>query len=150
MIYSDENTSQVEDKIGEVYDGGVPIAQLYIDNSNVTLTEANINWDTASISAQRTIEDIEEYGLSLNAIDVSSGSKVLLDFTENLENGGGGDIWADSKITVSLLKDNERIELELDESREFNFPKNTGNYLLEVEFVHPAGKAQYVGNVIIH
>ena len=86
----------------------------------------------------------------MNTIDVSSGRKVLLDLTENVENGGGGDIWADSKITVSVLKDNERIELELDESREFRFPQNTGNYVLVVEYVNSAGKAQYVGNVIIH
>lgn len=146
IIYSNEHTGQV----GEVYDGGVPIAQLSIDNSNIPLTEANISWDAESIGVQRTIEDIEEYATSLNTINFPSGKKVLLDLTENVENGGGGDIWADSKITVSLLKDNERIELELDESREFRFPPNIGNYVLVVEYVNPSGKAQYVGNVIIH
>lgn len=150
IIYSNENTGQVEDTIGEDYDGGVPIALLYIDDSHARLTEANISWNTASMGVQRTIEDIEEYASSLNTIDFPSGRKVLLDLTENVENGGGGDIWADSKITVSLLKDNERIELELDESREFRFPQNTGNYVLVVEYVNSAGKAQYVGNVIIH
>lgn len=150
IIYSDENTSQAEDTIGEDYDGGVPIAILYIDNSHVRLTEANINWNAASMGVQGTIGDIEEYGSSLNAIEVSSGGKVFLDLTENVENGGGGDIWTDSKLTVSLLKDDERIELELDESREFRIPKNTGNYILEVEYVNSAGNAQYVGNVIIH
>lgn len=150
IIYSYDNTGQFEYTIDEDYDGDVPIAHIYIDNSNVRLTEANISWNTANIGVQQTIEDIEEYASSLNAIDVSSGSKVFLDLKENVENGGGGDIWTDSKITVSLLKDNERIELELDESREFLFPKNTGNYVLEVEFVNSAGKAQYVGNVIIY
>ena len=134
--------------IGEDYDVGVPTAHLYIDNSFIQLTEANISWDTASEDVQQTIEDIEEYASSLNVIEVSSGKKVFLDFKENEENGG--DIWTDPKITVSLLKDNERIELELDKSREFRFPKNTGNYVLEVELVNSAGEAQYVGNIVIH
>jgi hypothetical protein len=134
--------------IGEDYDVGVPTVHFDIDHLSVQLTEANISWETASEDVQQIIEDIEEYASSLNVIEVSSGKKVFLDFKENEENGG--DIWTDPKITVSLLKDNERIGLELDESREFRFPKNTGNYVLEVEFVNFAGKAQYVGNMVIH
>ncbi|BAC12725.1 hypothetical protein ACFQ4N_04090 [Oceanobacillus iheyensis] len=149
IIYSYDNTGQYEDRIGEEYDGDVPIALLYIDNKIVGLTEANISWNTDYIGSQKTIEDIEQFASSLNETNISSGKKVFLDLIENEENGGGGDIWTDSKITVSLLNDNERIELELDESRELLFPKKTGNYVLEVEFVNSAGKAQYVGNVVI-
>jgi hypothetical protein len=70
-----------------------------------------------------------------------------LDFKENEENGG--DIWTDPKITAALLKDDKRIELELDDSRELQFPTNKGNYVLDVEFINSAGGAQYVGNVVI-
>lgn len=151
IIDSYENARQVEDMIGEDYDGGVPFAQLYMGNEHFSLAKGNTSWSTTSGSSEQTIKDIEEYASSMNAINVSSGRKVFLGFTKNKENGErGGDIWMDSKITVSLLKGDERIELELDESNEFYFPKNTGNYVLEVEFESPAGKAQYVGNVTIY
>lgn len=133
---------------GEDYDVGVPTAHLYTDNSSIQLTEANIDWSTASENVQQSIENIEEFTLSQQTIHVSSGEKIFLDFKENEENGG--DIWTDTKITIWLLTENERIELELDESSEFHFQNITGNYVLEVEFVNSAGKAQYVGNLMIH
>lgn len=133
---------------GEDYDVGVPTAHLYTDNSSIQLTEANIDWSTASENVQQSIENIEEFALSQQTIHVSSGEKIFLDFKENEENGG--DIWTDAKITIWLLTENERIELELDESSEFHFQNITGNYVLEVEFVNSAGKAQYVGNLMIH
>lgn len=133
---------------GEDYDVGVPTAHLYTDNSSIQLTEANIDWSTASENVQQSIENIEEFTLSQQTIHVSSGEKIFLDFKENEENGG--DIWTDAKITIWLLTENERIELELDESSEFHFQNITGNYVLEVDFVNSAGKAQYVGNLMIH
>ncbi|MFE8696101.1 hypothetical protein ACFYKT_07020 [Cytobacillus sp. FJAT-53684] len=132
---------------GEDYDVGVPTAHLDFDISSAQLTEANISWNTASEDVQQKIEDIEEFASSLEEIKVFTGQKVFLDFKENEENGG--DIWTDPKITVALLKDNKRIELEIDDSREFQFPTNKGNYVLEVEFINSAGSAQYVGNVVI-
>jgi hypothetical protein len=133
--------------IGEDYDVGVPTAHLNLDILSVQLTEANISWDKASEDVQQKIEDIEKFASSLDEIKVFSNQKASLDFKENEENGG--DIWTDLKITVSLLKDDQRIELPLDNSREFQFPTNKGSYVLEVEFINSAGSAQYLGNVLI-
>ncbi|MEK3889447.1 hypothetical protein [Bacillus sp. FSL K6-3431] len=133
--------------IGEDYDVGVPTAHLNLDISSVQLTEANINWDTASEDVQQKIEDIEKFASSLDEIKVFPNQKASLDFKENEENGG--DIWTDPKITVSLLKDDQRIELSLDDTKEFQFPTNKGSYALEVEFINSAGNAQYLGNVLI-
>ncbi|MGG3928601.1 hypothetical protein ABET51_21835 [Metabacillus fastidiosus] len=132
---------------GEDYDIGVPTAHLNLDISSVQLTEANISWVTASEDVQQKIEDIEKFASSLDKIKVFSNQKASLDFKENEENGG--DIWTDPKITVSLLKDDQRMELPLDDSREFQFPTNKGSYILEVEFVNSAGSARYLGNVLI-
>lgn len=93
------------------------------------------------------LKNVEEYASSLDEIKVFSGQKVFLDFKENEENGV--DIWTDPKITVALLKDDKRTELVLDDSTEFKFPTDEGNYVLEVEFINSAGSAQYVGNVVI-
>lgn len=131
----------------EDYDVGVPTAHLDLDILSVQLTEANISWKTASEDVQKKIEDVEEFASSQDEIKVFSGQKVSLDFKENEENGG--DIWTDPKITVALLKDGKRIELAMNDAKEFQFPTDKGNYILEVEFSNSAGSAQYVGNVVI-
>jgi hypothetical protein len=136
--------------IGEDYDVGVPIALLQIESvtSSVHLTEANISWSSSSGDVEQKIDDIQEFGLTQDEIKVSANGKVSLDFKENEENGG--DIWTDPQITVALLKDEQRIELEMDEHKEFRFPTNKGNYVIEVEFTSSnRGTAQYVGNILI-
>ncbi|MGE7954414.1 hypothetical protein [Lysinibacillus xylanilyticus] len=135
--------------IGEDYDVGVPTAHIYFEglSSDFQLTEANISWKTASEEVEKTKKDIITFASSLDEIKVFPGQKVKLDFRENPENGG--DIWTDPKITVALLKDGERTELALDDFREFQFPTDKGNYVLEVEFMSSAGKAQYLGNILI-
>jgi hypothetical protein len=125
----------------------VPTAHLNLGISSVKLTEANISWNTASEDVQKAIDDIQEFTLSLNGIKVFPNQEASLDFKENEENGG--DIWTDPKITVALLKDDQRIEVQLDDLREFQFPANKGSYVLEVEFINSAGSAQYVGNIVI-
>ncbi|WP_431808957.1 hypothetical protein [Lysinibacillus sphaericus] len=52
-------------------------------------------------------------------------------------------------MSAFLLKDDERIELEFDDFREFQFPTDKGSYVLEVKFSNTAGSVQYVGNVRI-
>ncbi len=131
----------------EDYDVGVPTAHLNFDHYTVQLAEANISWKTASEDAQQSIENIAEYASSLDEIIVFSGQKGFLSIEENEENGG--DIWTDATITAALLKDDKRIQLEMSDSGEFRFPADTGNYILEVEFTNSAGKAQYVGNIVI-
>ncbi|MGE8205378.1 hypothetical protein ACQKP0_12495 [Heyndrickxia sp. NPDC080065] len=136
--------------IGEDYDVGVPTAHLSLDDGNFfskQLAEANISWSSSSGDVQQTIADIREFGLSQDEIRVSANQKVFLDFKENEENGG--DIWTDPEITASLLKDGQKIELKMDDSREFRFPTNKGNYVLVVEYITSSGSAQYVGNVLI-
>jgi len=133
--------------IGEDYDVGVPTAHLNFDHSSVQLTEANISWKTASEDVQKSIENIKKYASSLDEIKILPGQKTSLDFEENEKNGG--DIWTDAQVSAFLLKDDERIELEFDDFREFQFPTDKGSYVLEVKFSSTAGSAQYVGNVSI-
>lgn len=135
--------------IGEDYDVGVPTAHLHLESGtpSLKLTEGNISWSSSSGDVNQTIDDIQEFGLSQDEIKVSANEKVFLDFEENEENGG--DIWTDPKITVALLKDEQRIELEMDDHREFRIPNDKGSYILEVEFTSSKGTAQYVGNISI-
>ncbi|MGM0896987.1 MAG: hypothetical protein ACQEV0_03755 [Bacillota bacterium] len=135
----------------EDYDVGVPRAYLLADDGlrgqPMQLTEANISWSSSTGDVTETIEDIEEFGLSQEATEVSPNQPASLDFKENEENGG--DIWTDPTITAALWKDGEEMELELNDSREFRFPQTEGNYVLEVEFIDRDNEAQYVGNIVI-
>ncbi|MFJ7931589.1 hypothetical protein [Peribacillus sp. NPDC096448] len=135
--------------IGEDYDVGVPTAHLYSEDlsTSVQLTEGNISWSLSSGDVHQKIDDIQVFGLSQEEMKVSANEKVSLDFQENVRNGG--DIWTDPKITVALLKDEQRIELELEDDREFRIPNNKGSYVLEVVFTSSRGTAQYVGNILI-
>ncbi|MGE7113277.1 hypothetical protein [Lysinibacillus sp. NPDC047702] len=135
--------------IGEDYDVGVPTAHIYFEGLSLEfqLTEANVSWKTESEEVEKTKEDIIKYASSLDEIKVFPGEKAKLDFRENKNNGG--DIWTDPKINIALLKDGKRTELILDDFREFQFPTDKGNYVLEVEFIISSGYAQYLGNVLI-
>jgi hypothetical protein len=135
--------------IGEDYDVGVPSAHLYSDDVTISeqLTEANISWNSSSENVLQKIDDLQQFGLSQDEIKVYANEKVFLDFKENEENGG--DIWTDPEITVALLKDGQKIELNMDDSLVFQFPTTKGSYVLVVEFMSLAGSAQYVGNVLI-
>ncbi|PIC80223.1 hypothetical protein CSV75_09525 [Sporosarcina sp. P18a] len=132
---------------GEDYDVGVPTAHLDLGITAIQLTEANIRWETQSENVHETIEDIQEFGLSQDEIKVSAKQEAALDFKENEKNGG--DIWTDPEITALLISDGEQLEIEMNDNREFRFPSDKGSYVLEVVFKSNAGRAQYVGNILI-
>lgn len=52
---------------------------------------------------------------------------ATLDFYENEENGG--DIWTDPQITAAHVKDEERVELEMEDFGEFRFFTSKGQYI---------------------
>ncbi|MCM3743223.1 hypothetical protein M3193_03625 [Sporosarcina luteola] len=132
---------------GEDYDVGVPTAHLYLGIGDIQLTEANISWQTQSEDVHETIEDVQEFGLSQDEIKVLANQEATLDFKENEKNGG--DIWTDPEMSAVLISDGKQIEIEMNDNREFRFPSDKGNYVLEVIFKSNAGSAQYVGNILI-
>ncbi|SFF64361.1 hypothetical protein SAMN05216353_10439 [Halobacillus alkaliphilus] len=138
--------------IAEDYDVGVPTAHLYIDahylSQSVQLTEANISWSSSNGKVEETFDDIEEYGRSQGEIKVFPGQDASLEFKENKENGG--DIWSAPTITAVLWKNGEKIKIDMNEYREFRFPTEEGNYILEATFKDESNTAQYVGNIVIN
>lgn len=53
------------------------------------------------------------------------------------------------ELTIYLWKQDEKTKLELDKNRHFNFPKEKGEYLIEVDLLTDKGAAGYVGNVAV-
>ncbi|WP_182858804.1 hypothetical protein [Oceanobacillus picturae] len=133
---------------GEDYDVGVPIAHLQTGSKiNLQLTEANVSWRSSSGEVDETIDNIEEFGSAQDEIRVSPNQKASLEFKENEENGG--DIWTDPTIKASLWKNGKQTNIDLKDSRQFHFPTNEGNYVLEVNLIDSANKAQYIANIVI-
>ncbi|WP_205685515.1 hypothetical protein [Bacillus salacetis] len=139
---------------GEDYDVGVPTAFLQVEvgmqSQRTQLAEAAVDWSSSSGDVKKEIEEdhLEEYGLSQEkTITVFTNQKGFLDFEENEENGG--DIWTDPTITAALWNNGEQIDLELNDSREFQFPDMEGNFVLEVNFIDSTNEAQYAGNILI-
>lgn len=132
---------------GEDYDVGVPTAHLYLGSGDIQLTEANISWETQSENVHEAVDVVHEFGLTQDEIKVSANQEAALDFKENEKNGG--DIWTDPEITAVLISDEKQIEIDMNDLREFRFPSDKGNYVLEVIFKNNAGNAQYVGNILI-
>ncbi|WP_198030033.1 hypothetical protein [Oceanobacillus manasiensis] len=135
--------------IGEDYDVGVPVAHLQVglQNHPTQLTEANVSWSSSNGVIDETIDNIEEFGLAQEEIRVSPNQKASLEFKENEENGG--DIWTNPTITASLWKNGKQTNIDLKDKREFHFPTSEGNYVIEVNFIDSANKAQYIGNIVI-
>ncbi|MFD1021011.1 hypothetical protein [Thalassobacillus hwangdonensis] len=139
--------------IAEDYDVGVPTAHFKTDThldigaQNVQLTEANIDWSSSSGEVDEKVADIEAFGLSQEEIEVFAEQEASIHFTPNKENGG--DIWTDPVITAALWKNGEQIEIDLNESREFQLPQDLGNYVLEVTFTDESNTSQYVGNMVV-
>lgn len=133
---------------GEDYDVGVPIAHLQTGSKiNLQSTEANVSWRSSSGEVDETIDNIEEFGLAQDEIRVSPNQKASLEFKENEENGRN--IWTDPTIAASLWKNGKQTNINLKDNREFHFPTSEGNYVLEINFIDSANKAQYIGNMII-
>ncbi len=107
--------------------------------TSIQFIGANINWKRASEDVQQTLDDIQEFELSKDEIIISPNQDVSLHFEES-----GGDTFTGEKITIAIWKDNQRIELELNDSNEYRFPTNKGSYVLKINFVSSAGSAHYV------
>nr|WP_254901804.1 hypothetical protein [Thalassobacillus devorans] len=139
--------------IAEDYDVGVPTAHLNTESHLVAgsqyiqLTEANIDWRSSSGEVEKNIGNVEEFGLSQEEINVFPNQEASIEFEENKENGG--DIWTDPTITAALWMNGEKTDIKWNEYREFRFPTNKGNYVLEVTFANGNKTAQYVGNIVI-
>jgi hypothetical protein len=129
--------------IGENYDYTPPTVSLFY--SDIELEEANINWDTkGDTSEDGTVktEDLFELAKKQNQVTVKAGSKESINF--------GSEDFLLEDINVEVWKDGNNTQLKVDEKlREFNYPKEKGSYVIEVNINTDSGTAQYVGNILV-
>lgn len=137
----------------EDYDVGIPSARLEVGEMDgllaYPLTEANISWTSSSDEVKNVVLDIEEFGPKQNKIFAHPNQEARIDIIENEENSGSsGASWPDS-IAVTLWKNGEDADLDVNEDGEFTFPNTEGTFVIEVITRNSSNKAQYVGYVEI-
>ncbi|MGX1983634.1 hypothetical protein EDD69_11369 [Thermolongibacillus altinsuensis] len=128
--------------IGEHYDFTPPSVSLDIEYGiqSIQLKEANINWNSDKHYEKET-KDILSLARKQKQVSVKSGQEGLILFDSE-----------DFKVLdlrVWLWQKDKKMELKLDKNRNFYFPKEKGEYLIEVGLRTDSGSAQYVGNIVI-
>ncbi len=124
--------------LGENYDFTPPSIKL--STVNAQLKEANIDWDSDKHYEKKT-EDIISLAKKQPPISVTPGQQESIEFDS--------EDFAVKELSVSLLKKNGKIKINLKDDRSFYFPKETGEYVMEVNLLTDSGSAQYVGNIVI-
>lgn len=123
--------------IGENYDFTPPTITLL--ESEIELAEANVDWQGENNEPyEKETKNLEALAKKQEIIYGFAGqqTELLFDHTD----------FAEKSLSVTLLKDGEKIELDLQDNS-FYFPDEKGEYTLIVELVTDRGKAEYVGNV---
>lgn len=124
--------------IAEDYDFTPPSVTLF--ESDIPLKEANIDWSSDKPYKKET-KDILSLAKKQQQISVSPNKQDLITFDSE-------DFKVD-ELTIYMWKQDEKAKIELDKNRNFNFPKEKGEYLIEVDLLTDKGTAEYVGNVIV-
>lgn len=129
--------------IGESYDFSPPTVSLVDPNyigEETELAEANVEWYNDKKFNKRT-DDIYSFVQKQEPIIFNSGQQV--DFL--IENG----FFDPEGINISMMKNQHKIEVEVQDSQTFYLPKEKGEYLIEVNLESDKGDAQYVGKIVI-
>lgn len=130
--------------IGEDYDFTPPTVSLSNPNDIQIfyLEEASIAWrGENSKQFEKETKSILLLAKEQKQMYFSSGQKIYLLFDS--------EDFAVKELNVSVWQNDKKIDLELNDDRSFYFPKEKGEYVIELNLHTDRGYAQYVGNVII-
>ncbi|MGG4491253.1 hypothetical protein [Metabacillus idriensis] len=131
--------------IAEEYDFTPPSVTLSNSESiqSEELKEANVDWTGEnSKQLQKKTEDFLSFAREQKQLSFSAGQRIDLLFDS--------EDFLVEELDVSVWKNEEKIELKLDENRSFYLPKEKGEYAIVVELETDRGFAQYAGNIDIH
>ncbi|MCU1808055.1 hypothetical protein NVV31_21935 [Cytobacillus firmus] len=130
--------------IAEEYDFTPPAVTLSNTDSvqSAELKEANVDWiGENNKQIKKETDDIISFGKKQEALSYKAGQKIDLLFDS--------EDFLVEELSVSLWKDDEEIQLDLNDLRSFSLPEEKGEYVIEVYLRSDSGSAQYAGNVVI-
>lgn len=124
--------------IGEEYDFTPPSVTLV--HSEMDLVEANIDWKSEEGYTKETA-NILQLAKEQPQVSVEAGKEDYLEFDHQ--------DFAIKELSISVWQCEEETQLELKDGQSFNFPNETGEFVVEVNLVTDRGTAQYVGNIVL-
>jgi hypothetical protein len=130
--------------IGEDYYEDPPTAHLEIGDKKYKLKEGNRNWRFTDEDLNKEHIDLKELAAKQKEITVKPGGRALLVYEQNGKDGRY--IYTGQKIGVVARKGDE-IQILSEQAGGFYFPKEKGNYVLEIDFDSGQGDTEFVGNI---
>lgn len=130
--------------IAEEYDFTPPAVTLSNTDSvqSEELKEANVDWiGENNKQIKKETDDMISFAKKQEALFYKAGQKIDLLFDSE-------DFMVE-ELSVSLWKNDEKIQLDLNDHRSFSIPEEKGEYVIEVYLRSDRGSAQYAGNVVI-
>jgi hypothetical protein len=130
--------------IAEEYDFTPPSVTLSNTDSvqSAELKEANIDWiGENNKQIKKESDDMISFAKKQEALSYHAGQKIDMLFDSE-------DFMVE-ELSVSLWKNDEEIQLDLNDHRSFSIPEEKGEYVIEVFLRSDRGSAQYAGNVVI-
>lgn len=130
--------------IAEEYDFTPPAVTLSNTDSveSAELKEANVDWrGENNKQIKKETNDWISFAKKQKALTYDAGKKIDLLFDSE-------DFMVE-ELSVSLWKNDEKIQLDLNDHRSFSIPEEKGEYVIEVNLRSDRGSAQYAGNVVI-
>ncbi|MGG4264262.1 hypothetical protein [Peribacillus simplex] len=128
---------------GEEYDFSPPSVTLSKRTnfeSDIKLKEANIDWKSDKEYKKET-KDILSLASKQKQVNIKSGQQGFINFDSQ--------DFKIEEISIWVWKQDEKVKLEVDKNLNFNFPKEKGEYPIEMDLLTEHGSAEYVGNVVI-
>lgn len=130
--------------IAEEYDFTPPAVTLSNTDSvqSAELKEANVDWrGENNKQIKKETDDLISFAKKQKTLTYNAGQKIDLLFDNE-------DFMVE-ELSVSLWKNDEEIQLELNDHRSFSLPEEKGEYVIIVYLRSDRGSAQYGGNVVI-
>jgi hypothetical protein len=130
--------------IGEDYYQAPPTAHIEIGDKKYKLKEGNRNWNFTDEDLNKEHIDLKELAAKEKQISVNPGGLAILVIEQNKTDGLQN--YTEKRISVVARKGDE-IQILNEQDRAFYFPKEKGNYVLEVDFDSDQGDIEFVGNI---
>lgn len=130
--------------IGEEYYESPPEAFLQVGDELYKLKEGNRKWNFTDEDYDKEYIDLKELAAKEKQITVKPGSSGYLIIEQNEIEGMNP--YSGVRIGVVARKGND-LNMLSETDKTFFFPKEKGNYVLEIDFDSDQGDTEFVANI---
>ncbi|MGA4719813.1 hypothetical protein [Fictibacillus nanhaiensis] len=132
--------------IGEEYYESPPEAFLQVGDELYKLKEGNRKWNFTDEDYDKEYIDLKALAAKEKQITVKPGSSGYLIIEQNEIEGMNP--YSEVRIGVVARKGND-LHMLSETDKTFFFPKEKGNYVLEIDFDSDQGDTEFVANILV-